>query len=268
MAWVHCGSGGNFVYESKPCGIKVVTARRKRAAAEPLPTGLTPELLDQWVAGAQTPTDIQVVWRQLQKALAERVLKAQLTHELGYPVAGERGPDGRARNGATPKRLLSDSGALDLDIPCDRLSSCTPQFVPKCMRRLPGFDETVLILYPRDLSTRELEAFLEERYQVPVSTDLISTITSEVSGFRIALREGAYFWHRVIRELHCRGVGDILIAQIDGLTGLPDAQQAVFPLRVIHQCGFRLMAITRFGRSRSPVSLQADHPFRTKPITP
>ncbi|MBP6772336.1 MAG: IS256 family transposase, partial [Gemmatimonadaceae bacterium] len=71
-------------------------ARRKRAAAEPLPAGLTPEVLDQLVAGVQTAADFQLVWRQLQKAMAERVLKAELTHHLGYPAGGERGPDGNA----------------------------------------------------------------------------------------------------------------------------------------------------------------------------
>jgi transposase-like protein len=155
-------------------------ARRKRAGAEPLPAGLTPEVLDQLVAGVQTPADFQVVWRQLQKAMAERVLQAELTHHLGYPPGQGRGPDGNARNGTTPKTVLTDSGHVALEIPRDRAGSFTPQFVPKGARRLPGFDETVLLLYARGLSTRELQAFLEEKYQVDVSPDLISTVTNEV----------------------------------------------------------------------------------------
>lgn len=269
-------------------------ARKQRESAETLPTGLTPEVLDQLVAGVQTPADFQVVWRQLQKALAERVLKAELTHHLGYPAGGERGPDGNARNGTSPKTILTESGRVDLDIPRDREGSFTPQFVPKGARRLPGFDETVLMLYARGLSTRELQAFLEERYQVPVSPDLISTVTNEVLaeveawqqrplepvyvavafdalrvkirdegvvqnkavyfalgvqpdgtkevlGFWIAQTEGAAFWHRVFSELQGRGVTDILIALIDGLTGLPDALHAVFPQTVIHQCVVHLV---------------------------
>lgn len=84
-------------------------ARRRRAAAEPLPAGLTPEVLDQLVAGVETPADSQVVWRQLQKAMAERVLKAELTHHLGYLEEGARRPAGNARNGFTPKSLLTDT---------------------------------------------------------------------------------------------------------------------------------------------------------------
>lgn len=112
-------------------------ARRKRAAAEPLPAGLTPEVLDQLVAGVQTSADLQLVWRRLQKTMAECVLKAELTHHLGYPEGGERRPDGNARNGFTPKSLLTESGAIALDIPRDRDGSFTHQFVPKGARRLP-----------------------------------------------------------------------------------------------------------------------------------
>lgn len=269
-------------------------ARKKRESMDALPAGLTPEVLDQLVVGVQTPADFQVVWRQLQKALAERVLKAELTHHLGYPAGGARGPDGNARNGSSPKSLLTESGPVALDIPRDRAGSFAPQFVPKGARRLPGFDETVLMLYARGLSTRELQAFLEERYQVPVSPDLISTVTQEVLaevetwqqrpleplyiavvfdalrvkirdegvvqnkavylalgvqpdgtkavlGFWIAQTEGAAFWHRVFGELQGRGVNDILVALMDGLTGLPDALHAVFPHTVIHQCVVHLV---------------------------
>ena len=155
-------------------------ARRKRAVTAALPAGLTPAVLDQLVAGVETPADFQVVWRQLQKAMAERVLQAELTHHLGYLPGQGRAADGNARNGTSPKSLLTETGRLALDIPRDRTGSFSPQFVPKGARRLPGFDETVLLLYARGLSTRELQAFLEERYQVDVSPDLISTVTQEV----------------------------------------------------------------------------------------
>jgi putative transposase len=268
-------------------------ARRKKqvpADGPVLPEGL----IDQLAQAVQTPADFQAIYRQFQKALTERVLQAELTQHLGYPEGAGRAPDGNARNGTTPKRLLTDTGTLDLAIPRDRQSSFQPQFVPKGVRRLPGFDETVLALYARGLTVRELQAYLEERYQVPVSPDLISTVTAEVLdevqtwqarplepryiavafdalrvkirdeglvqnkavylalgiqpdgtkevlGFWIAQTEGAAFWHRVFSELQNRGVGDILIALIDGLTGLPEALHAVFPHTVIHQCVVHLV---------------------------
>jgi putative transposase len=269
-------------------------ARAKRQHRAEAVGGLTPDMVEALAAGVRTPADLHALYRQFQKAIAERVLKAELTQHLGYPDGAGRGDNGNARNGSTPKTVLTDTGRVALNIPRDRTGSFTPQFVPKGVRRLPGFDETVLQLYARGLSVRELQAYLEERYQVPVSPDLISTITQEVLeevatwqgrpleavyvavafdalrvkirdegvvrnkavylalgvqldgskevlGFWIAQTEGAAFWHRVFSELQGRGVEDILIALIDGLTGLPDALHAVFPQTVIHQCVVHLV---------------------------
>lgn len=146
--------------------------RKKQVPSEDRP--LLPEgSIDQLAQAVQTPADLQAIYRQFQKALTERVLQAELTQHLRYPEGAGRAPDGNARNGTTPKRLVTDTGTLDLAIPRDRQSSFQPQFVPKGVRRLPGFDETVLALYARGLTARELQAYLEERYQVPVSPDLI-----------------------------------------------------------------------------------------------
>ena len=155
-------------------------ARSKRVTAPPDGPTVPSELIEQLAAAVKTPADFQTVYRQFQKALTERVLQAELTHHLGYPPGAGRDAAGNARNGTTPKTLVTDTGMLDLAIPRDRHSTFTPQFVPKRVRCLPGYDETVLALYARGLTVRELQAYLEERYQVPVSTDLICTVTAEV----------------------------------------------------------------------------------------
>lgn len=265
-------------------------ARKRR-----LPDGLTDASLDALAKGVETPEQLDVLFRDLKKALVERVLRAELTQHLGYPEGEER-PAGasNARNGTTPKTVLTDEGALPLAIPRDRASTFVPQLVPKGVRRLPGFDQKVLSLYARGLTTRELQAHLEECYQVPVSPDLITAVTDEVLpelaawqqrplepvyvavvfdalrvkirdeglvqhkavylalgilpsgekeilGFWLAQTEGAAFWQRVMGELQGRGVRDILIAMIDGLTGFPAAIAAVFPQTVIHQCVVHLV---------------------------
>lgn len=261
-----------------------------RAKRRELPPGLTEETLDALVADVATPGQLEEVFRGLKKALVERVLRGELTAHLGYPEGASRPADTtNARNGTTPKTVLTDEGRLPLDIPRDRESSYAPQFIPKGVRRLPGFDQKVLSLYARGLTVRELQAHLEECYQVPVSPDLITAVTDEVLdevqrwqqrpleavyiavafdalrvkirdeglvqhkavylalgvtatgrkdilGFWIAQTEGAAFWQRVMTELQGRGVHDILIALIDGLTGFPAAIHAVFPETVIHQC--------------------------------
>jgi len=76
--------------------------------------------------------------------------------------------------------VLTDEGALPLAIPRDRAGTFQPQLVPKGVRRLPGFDAKVLSLYARGLTVRELQAHLEECYQVEVSPAVITAVTDEV----------------------------------------------------------------------------------------
>lgn len=132
------------------------------------------------VAGVETPEQMEAVFRQLKQRMVEQVLQAELTAHLGYPPGAGRADDGNARNGTTPKTVLTDEGALPLAIPRDRAGSFTPAFVPKGVRRLPGFDQKVLSLYARGLTVRDLQAHLEECYQVPVSTDVITAVTDAV----------------------------------------------------------------------------------------
>jgi putative transposase len=138
------------------------------------------EALETLTAQVRSPAELEAVFRALKKAMVERVLRAELTEHLGYPEGGHPEEGGNARNGTTPKTVLTDDGALPLAIPRDRASTFAPQLVPKGVRRLPGFDQKVLSLYARGLTTRELQAHLEECYQVPVSPDLISAVTDAI----------------------------------------------------------------------------------------
>ena len=154
--------------------------RPRRARPEPIPA-VTPAMLDVLVAGVETAADLDARLKQLTAALSERILASELTQHLQYPPGATR-PAGttNARNGTTPKRVLTEQGAVDLAIPRDRDGSFAPQLVPKHARRLPGFEGKVLSLYARGLTTRELQAHLAECYQVDVSPDLISTITDAI----------------------------------------------------------------------------------------
>lgn len=136
--------------------------------------------LEALVADVQTPEQLEAVFRALKQRMVEQVLQAELTEHLGYPPGAGRGTDGNARNGTTPKTVLTDEGALPLAIPRDRAGTFAPAFVPKGVRRLPGFDQKVLSLYARGLTVRDLQAHLEECYQVPVSADVITAVTDAV----------------------------------------------------------------------------------------
>src|ERR687894_750932 len=224
------------------------------------------ELLDQLLGGSDPRAALAEggLLDGLKKAIAERALNAELEHHL---ETGE--PDGRAkgRNGYSAKSLLTDTAKLDLQIPRDRLSTFDPQLIAKYQRRFPGFDDKIVSMYARGMSTREIQGHLRELYGIEVSPDLVSAVTDavldevaewqnrplealyplvflgvradgtkEVLGLWIEQTEGAKFWLRVMNELRDRGVQDILIAVVDGLKGFPEAIAAVFPRTQVQAC--------------------------------
>jgi transposase-like protein len=153
---------------------------RKRKAKGPFSEELLDELISQ-VSGqdAESLLGESGLVGQLKKQLAERMLSAELNHHLATErAAGEEA--GNHRNGSTPKTVLTPSGSLPLEIPRDRLSTFDPVLVAKHQRRLPGFDDQVISMYARGMSVREIQGHLLQLYGLPVSPQLISTITDEV----------------------------------------------------------------------------------------
>jgi transposase-like protein len=250
-------------------------------------------LLDELLKDCTSPQAIlgeHGLLKQLTKRVVERVLEAELSAHLGYaPQARHGTEDGNARNGKGHKTVQTDTGPMALEVPRDRNGSFAPQLVPKRQRRLEGFDDKVLSLYARGLSTREMQGHLEELYGTEVSPPRISTITDavledvrtwqarplasgypilyfdalfvkarqegpvqtkagdlalgvtmdgekELLGLWLSESEGAKFWLSVFTELHKRGVQDCLIACVDGLQGLPEAIEAVFPKTQVQLC--------------------------------
>ena len=118
---------------------------------------------------------------QLTKAVLERALVEELTGHLGYDKHDPAGRgSGNSRNGATPKTVLTDVGAVDLAVPRDRDGSFEPQIVRKGQTRLAGFNERIITLYARGMTTRDIRAHLRQMYDVDVSPDLISRVTDGV----------------------------------------------------------------------------------------
>lgn len=135
-------------------------------------------LLDQLLAGgdAKAAFEKDGLLDELKKALAERILNAEMDHHLG---AGEDS-GGNSRNGYGRKTVLTETGKMVLDIPRDRLSSFDPQLIAKYQRRFPGFDEKIISMYARGMSIREIQGHLRELYGIDVSPDLISAVTDAV----------------------------------------------------------------------------------------
>ncbi|MEE4604371.1 MAG: IS256 family transposase [Desulfobacteraceae bacterium] len=250
-------------------------------------------LIDELLQDCDNPRDIlgkNGLLKQLTKRLVERTLEAELTDHLGYePNAPQGRGSGNNRNGKNQKTIQSDSGPLQIEVPRDRNGSFDPQLVKKRQRRLTGFDEKVIALYARGMSTRDIQAQLQELYGVEVSPTLISNVTAavmdevcawqsrplsavypilyfdaifvksrqegpvktkavylalginlngekELLGLWMAETEGSRFWLTVFNELKNRGVQDCFIACVDGLKGLPEAIESVFPRTQVQLC--------------------------------
>lgn len=118
---------------------------------------------------------------QVTKAVLERALDEELTDHLGYEKHDPAGRgSGNSRNGTTPKTMLTDVGAIGMDVPRDRNGEFEPRIVPKGTTRLKGFNERIIALYARGMTVRDIRAHLEEIYDVDVSPDLISRVTEAV----------------------------------------------------------------------------------------
>ena len=118
---------------------------------------------------------------QVTRAVLERALAEEMTGHLGYEKHDPAGRgSGNSRNGTTGKTLLTDVGAVDLAVPRDRNGSFDPQIVRKGQTRLEGFNDRIIALYARGMTTRDIRAHLREMYQVEVSPDLISRVTDAV----------------------------------------------------------------------------------------
>jgi putative transposase len=86
-----------------------------------------------------------------------------------------------ARQGTrSVKRVLTETGMIPLEVPRDRLSTFDPQLIAKYQRRFPGFDEKIISMYARGMTTREIQGHLRDLYGIDVSPDLISAVTDAV----------------------------------------------------------------------------------------
>ena len=141
--------------------------------------GIKAELLDELLKGQDPKTlfERDGLVDELKKALAERALNAELDHHLEQDAEQAAG---NHRNGSSSKTVLTDNGKLALSIPRDRQSRFEPQLIAKCQRRFPGFDEKIIALYARGMSTRDIQAHLRELYGTEISPELVSAVTDAV----------------------------------------------------------------------------------------
>jgi len=142
------------------------------------------EALDELLKDYRRPEDLigeNGLLKQLTKALLDRALNAELTHHLGYEKHDPAGYNsGNSRNGTSSKTVRGDFGEIELAVPRDRNSTFEPQIVPKHQTRFDGFDDKILSMYARGMTTRDIQGHLQEIYGVEVSPGLISNVTEAV----------------------------------------------------------------------------------------
>lgn len=265
------------------------------------------QLATEFASQARTVEDLNSLLRLMTKSALERMLNAELDVHLGRRALSPETADPpteetplettltqprkpNRRNGKTPKTVQGDLGEVTIDTPRDRNGTFEPRLIPKHQRRVPGFDEKILALYAKGMTTRDIQQIVQELYGVEVSPTLISEITSdldaevttwrtraldpvwpivyfdglvvhvrgangrvsqhtvyvalgvnlegkkELLGLWLAETEGAKFWLSCLTDLQNRGLSDIFVACIDGLSGFAEAIHAAYPQTKVQLC--------------------------------
>jgi putative transposase len=142
-------------------------------------SSITDEMVDQLLAERDPATVFESggLVDELKKRLAERMLAGEMDHHLGTAAEEEAG---NHRNGYSSKTVLTDSGRLELAIPRDRQGRFDPVLIGKYRRRFAGFDDKIIGLYARGMTTREIAEHVGELYGTEISPDLVSAVTDAV----------------------------------------------------------------------------------------
>jgi len=296
------------------------------------------EQLASEIAGqAKTAEDLNGLMRLMMKSALERMLNTEMDVHLGRktsasgadaqeqlaeapPAAAPSRPLARAtkrspnrRNGRSKKTVQGDLGEVTIATPRDRDSTFEPQLIGKHQRRLPGFDEKILALYAKGMTTRDIQEIVRELYDVEVSATLISDITAdldaevtawrtrplepvwpivyfdgivvhvrgangrvsqhtiyvalgvnleghkELLGLWLGQNEGAKFWLTCLTDLKNRGLRDIFVVCIDGLSGFAEAIHAAYPQANVQLCIVHLVrAALRYVSTQDSKAVAAD----------
>lgn len=288
------------------------------------------QLANELATQVTTLDDLNGLMRTLMKTALERMLSTEMDVHLGRranpaatdaspavaepTAAGPATPRARnRRNGHSQKTVSGDMGEFTLKTPRDRNGTFEPQLIAKGQRRLAGFDEKILALYAKGMTTRDIQEVVKDLYGVEVSPTLVSEITAdldaevaawrtrrldavwpivyldgivvhvrgengrvsqhtmyvaigvnlqgrkELLGLWLSQTEGAKFWLSCLSDLKERGVSDIFVVCVDGLTGFPEAIRTAFPQTRVQLCIVHLVrAALRYATDTDSREVAAD----------
>ena len=142
------------------------------------------EILEELLKDYRNPQDLlgkEGLLKELTKRLLEKAMDSELTHHLGYEKYSPAGKkSGNSRNGKSSKRIKGNFGEIPIEVPRDRKGDFNPQIIPKHQTRFDGFDDKIISMYARGMTTRDIQDHLQEIYGVEISADLVSTVTDAV----------------------------------------------------------------------------------------
>jgi putative transposase len=281
------------------------------------------QLAGEIASQAHTLEDLNGLFRGLMKSALERMLDTEMDVHLGRksiaalakdePEVGGQAIAPNRRNGHSAKTVRSEMGELTLDTPRDRNSTFEPQLIGKHQRRLEGFDEKILALYAKGMTTRDIQDIVKELYNVDVSPTLVSEITAdldtevtawrtrrldsvwpivyldgivvhvrgdngrvsqhtmyvaigvnlqgkkELLGLWLSETEGAKFWLGCLTDMKNRGLNDIFIVCVDGLTGFAEAIRTAYPQAKVQLCIVHLVrAALKYVTDKDSKAVAAD----------
>ncbi len=291
------------------------------------------QLATEFAGQAQTAADLNGFMRLMMQSALERMLNTEMDVHLGrrtLPAAGQSAEavgdadatplvpalaprSSNRRNGRSKKTVQGDLGELTIATPRDRDGTFEPQLIGKHQRRLAGFDEKILALYAKGMTTRDIQDIVQQLYGVDVSATLISEITAdldaevtawrtrplegvwpivyfdgivvharnddsrvaqrtvyvalgvnlqghkELLGLWLGQAEGAKFWLACLTDLKNRGLHDIFVACIDGLSGFAEAIHAAYPQTKVQLCIVHLVrAALRYVSTADGKDVAAD----------
>lgn len=283
------------------------------------------QLATEFASQATTVEELNELMRLMMKSGLERMLDTEMDVHLGRrsmreaavssppAPAGEQKRSSNRRNGRSRKTVQGDLGEVALSTPRDRDGTFEPQLIEKHQRRVPGFDEKILALYAKGMTTRDIQEIVRELYGVEVSATLVSEITAdldaevtawrsrplsavwpivyfdgivvhvrgangrvsqhtiyvalgvnltghkELLGLWLGENEGAKFWLSCLTDLKNRGLRDIFVACIDGLSGFAEAIHAAYPETSVQLCIVHLVrAALRYVSTQDSKAVIAD----------
>ena len=239
----------------------------------------------------KTTGDIMGSIKAMFADVMNEVLQCEIEEKLGYEKheRTEKSEDQNYRNGSTKRKIKTQLGEVEIDVPRDRKGEFDPQIIEKYQRNADGLEEKILSLYAHGMSTRDIQEQIKDLYDLDISSELVSKISEkimpqvtewqnrplneyypfvfmdaihykirenhqivskaayvvlgingegfkEILGIWVGGNESSKFWLSVLNELKSRGVKNVDLFCVDGLSGFREAINAVYPFAGIQRC--------------------------------